>query len=88
MHPDAGVLAGCDEGIQLMAVHHAQHVAVMQRHLLSHPARKVASVGLMYSSTMWTCGLELCLQTAWSHVCRQPEVAISSSEIRLLHTHH
>jgi len=37
VHSDGGVLAGSDEGLQVMRVHHGQHIAVMQRHLLPHP---------------------------------------------------
>ena len=35
---DGGVLAGSDESIQILRVHHCQHIAVMERHLLPNPA--------------------------------------------------
>lgn len=38
MDSDGGVLAGSDEGVQVVGVHHGQYIAVMQGHLLPHPA--------------------------------------------------
>ena len=44
VHTDAGVLAGSDEGIQVVGVHHGQHIAVMQRHLFCHPASNLSTL--------------------------------------------
>ena len=44
VNTDAGVLAGSDEGIQVVGVHHGQHIAVMQRHLFCHPARDLSQL--------------------------------------------